>query len=109
MDTEFLVQIRQSNKCANVKNDEIFNLHFQSVRALESARHQPHLLIRSAQAISQKKAKNPHMRFNSQEIVSYCFGLRTQNRGLREVDLEPNPKRDRLATQLREVVTRSTG
>ena len=31
------------------------------------------------------------MRFNFQEIVSYC--LRTQNPGLREADLEPSPKR----------------
>ena len=27
MDTEFLPQMRQSNKCGNVSNDEIFNLH----------------------------------------------------------------------------------
>ena len=33
------------------------------------------------------------MRFNSQEIVSYCLGLRTQNPELGEIDLEPNPKR----------------
>ena len=33
------------------------------------------------------------MRSNSQQIVSYCLGLRTQNPGLREVDLEPSPKR----------------
>ena len=30
MDTEFLVQIRQSNKCGSVSNDEIFNLHLGS-------------------------------------------------------------------------------
>ena len=30
MDTEFLVQIRQSNKCGSVRNDEIFNLHLGS-------------------------------------------------------------------------------
>ena len=30
MDTEFLVQMRQSNKCGNVRNDEIFNLHLGS-------------------------------------------------------------------------------
>ena len=30
MDTEFLVQMRQSNKCGSVKNDEIFNLHLRS-------------------------------------------------------------------------------
>ena len=30
MDTEFLVQIRQSNKCGSVMNNEIFNLHLGS-------------------------------------------------------------------------------
>ena len=40
-----------------------------------------------------KKAKNPEMRFNSQQIASYCLGLCTQNPGIREVDLEPSPKR----------------
>ena len=30
MDTEFLVQMRQSNKCGSVRNDEIFNLHLRS-------------------------------------------------------------------------------
>ena len=57
------------------------------------ARHQPHLLITSAQTINYKKAKNPEMRFNSQQIVWYCFGLRKQNPGLRELHLEPSPKR----------------
>ena len=33
------------------------------------------------------------MRSNFQQIVSYCLGLRTQKPGLREVDLEPSPKR----------------
>ena len=33
------------------------------------------------------------MRFNSHQIVSYCLALRTQNPGLREVDLGPSPKR----------------
>ena len=33
------------------------------------------------------------MRSNSQQIVSYCLGLRTQNPNLREVDLEPSPNR----------------
>ena len=32
------------------------------------------------------------MKLNFQQIVSYCFGLRTQNPGLREVDLEPSIK-----------------
>ena len=64
-----------------------------SQHPLPPARHQPHLLIPSAQTINQKKAKNPEMRSNSQQIVSYCLGLRTQNPGLREVDLEPSLKR----------------
>ena len=33
------------------------------------------------------------MRFNYQQIVSHCLGLPRQNPGLREVDLEPSPKR----------------
>ena len=30
MDTEFLVQMRQSDKCGSVRNDETFNLHLGS-------------------------------------------------------------------------------
>ena len=30
MDTKFLVQMRQSNKCESVRNDEIFNLYLRS-------------------------------------------------------------------------------
>ena len=60
---------------------------------LPPARHQPHLLIPSTQTINQKKAKNPEMRFNSQQIVLYCLHLLTQNPGLRVVNLEPSPKR----------------
>ena len=33
------------------------------------------------------------MRFTSQQITSYCLGLGTQNPGLKEVDLDPSPKR----------------
>ena len=64
-----------------------------SQHPLPHARHQPHLLIPFAQTINQEKTKNPEKRSNSQQIVSYCLGLHTQNPGLREVDLEPNPKR----------------
>ena len=63
-----------------------------SQHPLPPARHQPHLLIPSAQTINQKKAKNPEMRINSQQITLYCPGLYTQNPGLREVDLESSPK-----------------
>ena len=67
------------------------------VQSIESAsspscKTQPHLLIPSDQTVNQKKAKNPEIRLNSQQIVSDCLGLRTQNPGLREVDLERIPK-----------------
>ena len=42
---------------------------------------------------SRKKQKSKKILQSSQQIVSYCFGLRTQNPGLREVDLEPSPKK----------------
>ena len=42
---------------------------------------------------NQKKAKNPVIRFSSQQIVSYCLGLHIQNPGLTEVGLEPSSKR----------------
>ena len=64
-----------------------------SEHLLPSARHQPHLLIPSAETINQKKPKNPEIRFNSQQLVSSCLGIRIQNPGLREVDLEPSPKK----------------
>ena len=50
-------------------------------------------MIPSAKTINQKKAKNPEIRFNSLQIVLYSLGLHTENPGLREVDLEPSPKR----------------
>ena len=59
---------------------------------LPPARRQPHSLIPSAQTPNQGKAKNPEIRFNSQQIVSKRLQLCTQNPGLREVDLEPTPK-----------------
>ena len=64
-----------------------------SQHPLPPERHHPHLLIPYAQTINQKKAKNTEMRLPSQQIVSYCLGLCTQNPGLREVDFEPSPDR----------------
>ena len=64
-----------------------------SQHPLPPARHQPHLMIPSAETINQKEAKNPEMRFHSPQIELYCLGLDSQNLGLREVDLEPSPKR----------------
>ena len=37
LDTEFQVQMRQSDKCGSVRNNEIFNLHLGSGAGLESA------------------------------------------------------------------------
>ena len=59
---------------------------------LPPARHQPHLLIPSTNTINHKKPKKQEMIFHSQKIESYYLGLHRQNPGLREVDLEPNPK-----------------
>ena len=64
-----------------------------SQNPLPPARHQSHLLIPFAQTINQKKAKTAEMGFNSQQMVLYGLGLCTENPGLREVDLEPSPKR----------------
>ena len=62
MGIELLVQMRQSNKCGNVKNDEILTLGIWcgplSQHPLPPARPQPHLLIPSAQTIGQK-SKEP--------------------------------------------------
>ena len=94
MDAELLIQMRKSDKCGSVRNDDIFNLTLGiscgplSQHPLPPTRHQPHLLIPSAETTNQKNTKNPEMRFNSQQIVSYCLGLHTQNPGLREVDWE---------------------
>ena len=68
------------------------------VQALESASpascKTPATFIDSiCQTINQKKAKNPEIRFNSQQIVSHCLGLHTQNPGLREGDSELSLKR----------------
>ena len=64
-----------------------------SQHPLPPARHQPHLLIPSAQTINQDKTKNPEIRSNFQKIVFYFLGLHTQNPVLRQVDLESSPKR----------------
>ena len=39
------------------------------------------------------KNEDSKIRFNSQQIVSYCLGLCMQNQVLREIDLEPSLKR----------------
>ena len=64
-----------------------------SQHPLPPARHQPHLLIPSAQTLNQEKTKNSEMRSYFQQILLYCLGLCTQNPELQEVDLEPSTKR----------------
>ena len=58
------------------------------VQALESASPAPckipATLTPSTKTINQTKAKNPEMRFNFQQIMSYSLGLSTQNLSLRE-------------------------
>ena len=45
------------------------------------------------QLTTAQKQNKKQKKSNSQQIISYCFGLCTQNPGLREVDLKPSPKR----------------
>ena len=81
-------------KCKEWRNIQLtLKIWSLSQHPLPPARHQPHLLIPSTLKINQKKAKNWEMRFNSEKIVLYCLGLPTHNPGLREVALEPSPKR----------------
>ena len=88
-----LVKLRQSNKSGSVRNGEIIRLHFGSASLVPTAKHLSHLLILSAQTINQEKTKKREIRYNFQQIILYYLGLHTQNPGLREVDLEPSPKR----------------
>ena len=75
----FPIQIRQSKKCGSVRNDEIMNLPWDLVQALESAF--PTYCKASATFIDSiclkestgKKTKNPEMRSNSNK--SYCTAL----------------------------------
>ena len=63
-----------------------------SQHPLPPAKHQGYLMIPSAQPIHQKKGKTPETRFNSQQIASHCLGVRKQNLGLRQGDLESSLK-----------------
>ena len=92
----FLVQMTQSNKCGSVRNDKIINLNLGS-GAGPSVSIPCHLQDTShtfTDFIHQKKPpKNPEMRSSYKQIISCCLDLRTQNPGLRKVDLEPSAKR----------------
>ena len=72
--------MRQSNKCGNVRNDQLsLGIRPLSQHPLAPSKHQPHLLIPSAQTINQEKSKNLEMRSNFQQIVSYCLVLYNDN------------------------------
>ena len=95
----FLAQMRQSNGYGYLKNDDIFNLHlgsgagpWSSISCLLQDTTYIHWFHPPKQS-SKKKQKKPEKRSNSQQILSYCLGLCTQNPALREVDFEPCPKR----------------
>ena len=91
--------MRQPNKCESARNDEIINLHLGSGAGPESA--SPASCKTTAtftdsihpKQSTRKKTKNPEMRVNFEQIVLHCLDLHTQNPGLREVDLQPSPKR----------------
>ena len=95
MDTEFMVEMREFNKCRGVITDEIFNLPVGfgartsvSIPCLVHG-NQPNLLIPFINTLNKKKAKNEEMRFYYRKLVSYCLPLLTQKPGLKEVDLGP--------------------
>ena len=93
-----LARMRQSNGYGSVRNEDIFKLHLGSGAGpsisipclLQYTSH-----IHPPKQTSKKKQKILKKRSNSQQIVSYCLGLCTQNSGLRQVDLELSPKRGR--------------
>ena len=105
MDIAFLVQMRQSNKCGSVRNDGIIILYLGSgagpwVSIPSLLQDTSHIYwFHLPKTINQGKTKNPDMRSNFHRIVLYCLGLHTQNPGLREVDLEPSPKRETNRTR----------
>ena len=71
MDIQFLVQMRQSDKCVSVRNDEIFKWHLGSgaglwVSILCLLQDTCHIYwFHLPEQLTRKKAKNPEIRFNS--------------------------------------------
>ena len=98
MGKKLLVQMRQSNKCGNVKNDEIPNLHLGSGVgpwvSIPCLLQDPSLIywFHPPKELT-RKAKNPEMQLNFQQIILYCLGLCIQNPGLSNVGLKPSLKR----------------
>ena len=93
----FLVQMKQSNKSRSVRNDERINLHLGSgagssvsIPSLEQGISSIYWFYPPKES-ARKRTKNREMISNSLQIILLCLSLRTQNPGLREVDLEPSP------------------
>ena len=99
MNMVFLVQMRQSNKCKSVRNDEIINLHLGSGAApwvcmpclLQDTRHI--YWFHPPKQSTRKKQRIQKLDLTFKQIISYCLSLCTQNSRLRAVDFEPSPKR----------------
>ena len=91
----FLVQMRKSNKCRIVRNDEIINLYLGFGTTLESAssascKTPATFLISSPQTINQEKNKESR---NEIQLPTNCFVLTWPTY------TEPRAKRGRLGTQ----------
>ena len=80
-----LAQMKQSNGCGSVRNNEIFDLGSGAspwFSILAYCKTPAHPFIPSAKTVNPGETKNPGKRSNSQQIVSYCLGLCTENPGL---------------------------
>ena len=81
----FLAQMRQSNWCESIRNDEIYNLHLESAVGpwvsiscpLQDTRdiHWQYMPKQSAKMEQKKCGK----RSNSQETILFCLGLCRKN------------------------------
>ena len=88
---ETIYQMWKCKKWWNIQLKLGIWFHPLSQHHLPPARNQPRLLIPYAWTINSEKAKNPEMRLNSQQIVSYCLVVYVQR---------PSDKRGRVGTQL---------
>ena len=94
MDTEFLVEMRQSNKCGSLRKDEIFNLHLGSgvgpwISIPCLLQDTSHICwSHPPKQIARKKNKEPR---NQIQLLTNRIVLPTYT--------EPRAKRGRLGTQ----------
>ena len=103
----FLVQIRQSNKCGSVRNDEISNQLALGIwcgplsqHPLPPARHQPHLLIPSALTATFIDSIRPNNQPGKNKKSRNEIQLSTNRIILPwPTYTEPRAKRGRLGTQ----------